>query len=249
MRRIGVRSLCLVVLATSVVAVPSAAAAPPEFGRCIAKAGGVFANAGCSKIEAGKNKFEWIPGVTKTHFTSKLKEGLPTLETVSGTKITCTAEEGAGNISGEKKVNEVTAKFNGCETTGLACQNGVSKEINTKTLAGELGIEKKGLEPAKDKIGELMRAETGTVLAEFECAGLTVVVRGSVIHPIPANKMLSVTTEKYSQKGGKQKPEKFEGQPKTIIESSTAGGQFEQAGQAIIVTVTFEEKGEVSSVN
>jgi hypothetical protein len=251
MRVVG---LCLVaVFAMMAVAASSAFASAPEFGRCVAKAGGKFQDSGCKKASIpGKEKFEWEPGVVKSHFSSKLKEGTPTLETANLTKITCTAESGEGEITGSKTVGNVTAKFNGCQTSKLACQNGAAEEINTSKLTGEVGIEKLGETHEKDKLAESLAPESpATTDAEFECAGLKIVVTGTVLHPILDNKMLLTSTEKFAAKAGEQKPDHFAGgkADELILESSTAGGKPEEAGQSIIALVTFEEKIEVSSVN
>jgi hypothetical protein len=254
MKRKRVVGLCLVaVFAMMAVAASSAFATAPEFGRCVAQAGGKFQDSGCKKPSIpGKEKFEWHPGIVKKHFVSKLKEGTPTLETANLTKITCTAESGAGEITGEKSVGNVTAKFNGCSTSKLACQNGAAEEINTSKLQGAIGVEKLGETHEKDKLAESLAPESpATTDAEFECAGLPIVVRGTVLHPITANKMLQVSTEKFAAKAGEQKPDHFAGgkADELILESSTAGGKFEEAGQSIIASVEFEEKGEASTVN
>jgi hypothetical protein len=255
MKRIRVFGLCLVAaFAMSAVAVSSAVASPPDFGTCVKmESGGLEKN--CAKNHViGKPEYGWEPWLMpgfKWGFSSKLKEGTPTLEGTNLSKITCTAEEGAGKITGEKTVGNVTAKFNGCKTSGLACSNGSAEEINTNELDGELGIEKTvaGEEGKKNKIGLDLKPESGEFDAKFECAGLEIRVRGSVIHPVKTNSMVTTATEKFSQKAGKQKPEKFEGQPKDILESSTAGGAFEQSGQAIVATVKYEEAHEVNSVH
>jgi hypothetical protein len=254
MRRIGIAGLLLVAaLATMAAAASSAFATAPEFGRCLAQAGGKFQDSGCKTPSIpGKEKFEWHPGVEKAHFTSKLKEGTPTLETANLTKITCTGESGAGEITGERSVGNVTAKFNGCSTSKLACQNAGPEEINTNKLQGVVGVEKLGETAAKNKLAQALGPESpATADAEFECAGLPVIVRGTVLHPVTANKMLRVSTEKFSAKAGEQKPDHFAGgkADELILESSTAGGKFEEAGQSIIASVEFEEAGELSTVN
>ena len=72
MKRIKIMGLCLVaVFAVSVMASASASAEAPEFGRCLAKAGGKFSDAGCTKGVVSKGKFEWTSGVEKNKFTSK----------------------------------------------------------------------------------------------------------------------------------------------------------------------------------
>ena len=97
MKRIRVIGLALVaVFAVTAIAAASASAEPQgEFGRCVAKTGGKYANSGCTTAST-KGKYEWVPGLEKRGIKSKLKEGVPTLETVGGTKITCKGEESGG---------------------------------------------------------------------------------------------------------------------------------------------------------
>jgi hypothetical protein len=75
MRRLRALGLCMVAaLAISAIAVSSASAEAPEYGRCIKKAkaeGGGYSNSGCTtSVETGA-KFEWVAGPgPKAHFTS-----------------------------------------------------------------------------------------------------------------------------------------------------------------------------------
>ena len=179
-----------------------------------------------------------------------------TLETVGGTKITCTAEEGPGEIVNSKEVGHVKPKFNGCSTSGVKCNSAgaAEGEIKTSPLGGTLGVEKVGLkegkeEPKLDKIALELHSEAGNV-AEFSCGGLPVVVHGSVLHPVSSDKMLLTATEKFTASKGEQKPDKFAGGPadEHILESNTNGGPFEEAGQTISAIATFEEKIEVNAV-
>jgi hypothetical protein len=41
-------------------------AAPPEFGRCVPRAGGKYATSKCTTEVAGKTEFEWEPGPART---------------------------------------------------------------------------------------------------------------------------------------------------------------------------------------
>jgi hypothetical protein len=251
---VGLSLLAVFALAAVVVSSASATEArQPVFGRCIAKAGGKWANSGCSKIEAGKEKFEWKTEVPPKHvFKSKLKEGIPTLETVGGTKITCTAEHGEGaEITDTTHVGKVVAQFEGCETSKLKCESAGQPEgkIVTAALAGGIGIEKLGETAAKNKIASELHPETGTSDAEFTCAGLPVVVRGSILHKVTSDAMKTVTTEKFVAKAGEQKPEKYQGgvTDEHTLESNTNGGPFEEAGQTITAVAEFEEKVEINT--
>jgi hypothetical protein len=247
--------LCLAAFAVTAMAASSAFAAAPEFGRCVAKAGGKFENSVCTKAApAGKEKFEWLSGPgPKNKFSAAIKSGTTaTLETVGGTKITCTNEKNENaEFKNAKEVGKVVATFNGCKSSGAPCQNAGTEEIVTHSLGGVLGVEKVSSEgPVKNKLAVELHSEAGNV-AEFSCAGLPVVVKGSVLHPVTANKMLIKATEKFAATKGEQKPSAFAGEPDDshILESNLNGGPFEEAGQTITAIATYEEKIEASSVN
>jgi hypothetical protein len=246
----AVRSICIALLGGCAIAAATAASAfaeAPEFGRCVAKAGGHFLDSGCKTPSIpGKEKFEWEPGVVDSGFHSTLKEGIPTIETAGLTKITCHGEETSGKISGPKTVGNVVITLTSCESSACA----VSGNVTTHPLAGVLGVEKVGETPAKSKLALELHAESGNV-AEFECFGLPIIVRGTVLRPLTANKMATTAIEKYAQKGGEQKPDHFAGgvADEHTLEGSAAGGPFEEVGLAFTSTLTYEEKLEASSVN
>ena len=255
MKRMKIMGLCLVaVFEVSIMASAAASAEAPEFGRCLAKTGGKFSDAGSTKGVASKGKFEWTAGLEKSKFTSAMTTGSATLETVKGTKITCTKESSPGEFkANNKEVAGVIAKFNECVTSGLKCKStgAAEGEIITSSLEGQLGVEKKGATKAADKLALELHAPAGQKVAEFSCAGLPVVVMGSVLHPVVSNKMLLTAVEKFTATKGEQKPSEFAGEPADshILESNTNGGPFEEAGQTITATATYEEKVEASSVN
>jgi hypothetical protein len=76
MRRVRIIGLCVIAaLAIGAVAVSSASAAAPEFGRCIKKAkaeGTGYSNAGCTTSASGSEaKYEWTNELVKEKFESK----------------------------------------------------------------------------------------------------------------------------------------------------------------------------------
>ncbi len=266
MQRIRIVGLCLVAAAVASMAIAaSASAAAPEFGRCLkqtTKSVSNYDSAKCVKLaseDAGseaeklkKGNYQWFPGVVKNKFTSAIKAGtIATLETVGGTKITCTGETSTGEYTGTKTIGKMVAKFTGCETNKLKCESagaGAGK-INTAPLGGPIGYETEASPLSKSHLASELHSESGNI-AEFECAGLKVVVKGSVLHKITANSMKLTATEKFTASKGKQKPEHFAGGvPKEhILETSTNGGPFEQSGQTITAILTNEEKVEANSV-
>jgi len=60
--------------------------------------------------------------------------------------------------------------------------------------------------------------------------------------------MVLTGTVKYSASIGKQKPEKFEGQPKDVLETSFGEAAFEQTGLKLTTIETNEEKIEINTV-
>ena len=260
MKRMRVLGLCLVAAFAigAVVTSGALAAASPEFGRCKAKAGGKFKNSGCTLLakSATEEKFEWEKTLAKNKFKAKQKaETIATLETVGGTKITCTSEENAGaEYNLPKKVSKIVAEFSGCETSKIPC-NSVgepSGKITTHSLSGLLGVEKlfvkEGkIEESKNKLEVQLRAESGGALANFTCSTITVEVKGCVAHPVSSGKMLLTATEKFTASKGEQKPDKFLGGPvdECALESNGGAG-FEEAGQTITAIVTNEEKIEAN---
>ena len=252
MKHIKIVGLVVAAFAVMGIAASSAFAAAPEFGRCVSQANGKFSDAGCTKEVASKGKFEWLSGPgAKNKLHSVIKSGTTaTLETVKGTKITCTAEESPGEFKNAKEVGGVVAKFNGCKTSGLPCNStgAAAEEIVTSPLGGVLGVEKVGATKAANKLALELHSEAGNI-AEFSCAGLPVVVKGSVLHPVVSNKMLMEATEKFAATKGEQKPSEFAGEPEDshILESNTNGGPFEEAGQTITAIDKGEEKMEANS--
>jgi len=258
MKRIRIIGLALfAAFALSAVAVSSASAL--EFGKCVKKTGGAYKNSGCSLKEAGNEKFAWEPYSTLSaaskKFSAKLKEGIATLETESGTKVTCTGEKNTGaEVSGPQEVSKVVAEFSGCESNGVKC-NGTGQGvglITTASLSGTMGIEKPGATKDKDKIAQELHGPGGGALANFECSALAkIAVTGNILHKATVNKMLLTATEKFAATKAEQKPDHYAGGKADdhILFSALNGGTPEEAGQTITALVTFEEKIELSTVN
>ena len=174
------------------------------------------------------------------------------LETVTGLTVTCGGVTSAGEYTGVKTVGNLTTTFTECAIAGFSCQSAGAEEgeIATNTLDGSLGVVQKEepLTKTKVKIGLDLYPAEGSVVAEFSCDGVPIVVTGSVIHEVKANKMVLTETEKFTQSKGKQKPEKFEGQPADVFETSLSGGPNVQSGLMLKGELTNEEKIEVNTV-
>jgi hypothetical protein len=233
------------------VGTTSATAAAPEYGRCVKTTGGSFKNSKCT-LDAvpGEEKYEWIPGAEKGKFTLAIKSGtIATFETVGGVKLTCDGVTGEGEIIGSKTTIG-SYVFTDCETAKLKCgTGGVPGTIVGHTVEGLLGVESEGSSPSTNQIAnDIFPAEANGTFTEFECAGLKVVARGSVLNATTENTMLQTTTLKWTAAKGKQKPEKFVGEPPDVCEVSTNGGSFEQCGGTVSLILSLEEKLEINTV-
>jgi hypothetical protein len=216
----------------------------------VAKGAGKYASATCISLKAG-GSYEWLPGVEKKKFTTKITEGAATLETVKGSKVVCKTETSTGEYTGTKTVGGVVLILTGCERLGEKCSSAgaAGGEIVTKSLEGVLGIEKLGVTNATNRIAfDLFPVGKTGMVMEFSCGGTEVSVQGSLIVPVSANKMLLTSTLKYSASKGKQKPEMFVGELKDILEASFNKEVFAQTGLTLKTTQTNEEPVEVNSV-
>jgi alpha-tubulin suppressor-like RCC1 family protein len=221
--------------------------AAPELGRCVkvAKGAGKFSNAVCT-TEKAEGSYEWVPGTVKSHFTLAGAE-TATLETVTKTKITCTAQSGSGEYNGTKEVANVVLKLTGCVLGTQKCTSSGATvgEVVTNGLEGSLGWQE--FETSSAAL-DLQATGGGGPIASFICGGTVVAIQGSVVVPVKANKMVESTTLKFAQSKGKQKPEQLEGEPIDVLETSFFGGGFEQTGLGVTLTQTNEEAVEINAV-
>ncbi len=252
MTRLRAIGCCLVAaLALSAIAVASASALEaPEIGRCVAHTGGKYTNNVCSKLAKGKKpgKYEWEPGAVKNKFTGV--GGAATLETVNKVKVTCKAEASSGEFTSPKTAGNVDVKFTGCEALEYKCKSpGAGEgEIVVNPISATLRWE----DATKKKVAIDLVPQTGEVFVEFGCGPVPVVVRGSVMTNLTANKIETVFDEKFTAKVGKQKPEYYytaTGEKVKDVLFSKIGGSapLEQAGQTITNTQTDEEALEVNT--
>jgi hypothetical protein len=235
------------------------ASAPPEFGRCIKTPGGSYLSGVCTKTTgAGEGNYQWYSAfgsanpLEKVGFSNTLQEGtLVSLETVGKSTVVCEGENTIGEYTGNKTVGSVVVTFSTCSAVGGRCTSPGAGEgaIVTNALEGTLGVITAASEAVNNKIGEDLfpPGHTGTV-AQFTCSGITFVVSGSVIFPLSTNTMKLTTTVKFSATKGKQKPERFAGEPTDVLLSAIGGGSPEQSGQTLTGAQTNEEKLEVNSV-
>jgi hypothetical protein len=245
--------LCaLIMTALSCLLAGDAFAVAPEYGRCVGaeKIGktyeGGYTNSNCTTVSGTKTgKYEWEPGVVKEKMTTSGGKGV--LETVTKLTVSCTSESSIGEFSGTKEVKNTVVTFKGCESAGDACSTSESApgELVTKPLEGIVGFENK----AKKKVAfDLYPTGKTGLFIEFACSGLTFAVRGSVLVPVTADKMVTSTTLSYKATKGKQKVTHFEGGPEDVLETTYKGLPYAQSGQTITTTLKFEESMELNAV-
>ncbi len=156
MKRIGILGLVVgVVLGMSAVAISSPLTSPEWFQHGEA-------------IEAAKT----------IKFTGK--GGKAVLETVGKSKIRCKENNNAGEIEGPKDIRRLSVTYTGCEIVlGIKCATTgrAAGEIVTEKIAGELIY----LDKEHTKAGVLLRPESGTTFASFECEGVAAEDSGDLI--------------------------------------------------------------------
>jgi hypothetical protein len=183
-------------------------------------------------------------------------------QTVNGERVECSGVSATGEYTGPKSVS-LNSTLTGCETEEfeqtVACHSpgAASGEIVDSTLEGVVGLIKKESRPTSSTAGIDLSAPGGTI-AEIECGPFIfgpfestgkVVVTGSVIHQVTANKMVLEETEKFVQSKGIQKPENFDEGSQDVLESSLNGAKAVQAGEGLLTELINEEKIELSTVN
>jgi hypothetical protein len=224
----------------------------PEVGHCVKLAKGVkggYATASCTTVATvEKFGFEWVSGPgPKAKFTTKFKEATTiTLETVKKTLVTCKGETGKGEFTGPKTLAGVVITLTGCESQASKCTAAGATnegEVVTSTLEGVLGWESK---PLKHVATSLFPPGHSGPFAEFTCGTVAVQLLGAVLVKDVAGKTASSEILKYTQKAGKEKPERFEGGPLEVLEAKFGEGALEQTGLNLTVTQTYEEPLEIN---
>jgi hypothetical protein len=240
------------------------ASALPEVGRCVAKAGGPYKDAGCTEKAgklAGEKKFAFEKGAVKKGFAGI--GGAVAFETPAGNKVECKTETATGEYKevskAIKEVTNVVWKLSGCELLGQACTSkgqtfGV---IAFNPMGGKLGyISGKGSKaPVVGQ--ELHPLLKKGAFAEFSCASVLITYKEGpskggdcVIAPVtPVNAMTETLSESYSASAkGQQSPQSFEGS-KTIcnIEVTTNVSPPERVSVAMVTSLSNEEPLEIKA--
>jgi hypothetical protein len=243
--RLKIMGLCLVaVFAMTALVSASASAAEPAFYECAKLTAkpytGKYTDKKCSKEatkteqeEGKKNKYELKEGVGPKGKPFKGKGGKATLHTPAvGGEVTCKSFKDEGHIATPTTESKVISTFSSCESLEKRCTSPGAKtgSIVTKNLKGKLGyISKSPL-----KVGVQLEAETGTVLAEFTCEGLSIVTTGAVIGEQKGdiNVFSKVSENVFTVNGeGFQSVKNFEGGPNEELKSSINGSPELSSGQ------------------
>jgi hypothetical protein len=227
---------------------------PPELGRCVPAPSdsGAFTKATCVKASmTDTGLYEWESGVLNARFTTDELTKL-TLESI-GRKVTCTGVKSTGEYTTPRTVGGMVLELTGCElaspAAGCASAGAAAGTIVTPPLEGALGVDTLGKTSASNKIGlHLYPARKGGPVMEFSCGSTTVLVQGSVIVPVTADKLLPALELKAKASKGKQKPESFAGGSKDVLEESVDGGRFEPVGLTVAISQANGEDVEVNSV-
>jgi hypothetical protein len=272
MKRIVMVAGCLVACcATSALAVGTAAAAPPEFGRCVEVPGktGKYSGVHCLGTSAtNKGRYEFSPGPGEKKKFSFIS-GQVILQGTGAPKlnISCEFSEGQGEYSSAKAVTVTKLVLSDCRTPKKSesepgiktwCQ-GVGSfrgEVTGQEITGELGYI-----VAPKQVGLELKAKTGKTIALFECGGASEVgergtgtgtlteIEGAVIGRItPINSMVGESILTLKVKGGAQVPEMFEGGAKDALITNVGVAKTpEPTTLSTRVEVTNEEPMEVKA--
>ncbi|HST33082.1 MAG TPA: hypothetical protein VLJ80_06125 [Solirubrobacteraceae bacterium] len=181
-----------------------------------------------------------LPEFSNTGITFSGTAGAGTLETKSGTKVTCTAGKSTGTITGVKTVSKIVITETGCKSSGFACQTpkAASGELVTTELTGTLG----DINASKKEVGVKLAPTAGGKFIEFECVGgiIKVQVTGSGICPVtPINTETTKFNFTCKQVKGVQAVTRFEGEKEeSLLKTSIGGGPAEQSADECTTTIT-----------
>jgi alpha-tubulin suppressor-like RCC1 family protein len=228
----------------------------PEFGRCLKEERfGEFLGSDCTTVTSSDKKFQWYPAslgeqqLKKRGFT--LTGGNVALETKGRTRIACTGDTGAGEITGDRSVTLSLTLSNCQQNATVACHSAGAAEgdVSLGPLVGELGVTRAAVSPLKSQVGLRIAASSGETLAEFSCGETPVTLRGSLIlEARSTNKMRTTFSWSAKQSKGKQKVTHFEGEAEGGIQAKIGSSEYERAGLAASISQINEEELELDTL-
>jgi len=194
--------------------------------------------------------------LVKNHFTSVAKAA--TLETVGGATTKCESSTDHGVITSTTG-GEVTVLFKGCTASGLSCKGG--EDAAGKAKAGEiivlLGILTTPSNKGTERLLLLTVLKTATKEAgefSYECSGVPIIVRGSILtsNNYELNKLKTTYSLVFKSKGAKTgeqsvtESENAKGEKIKCkgLEANVGGAGFEKASEETTDEVTLEEAGQ-----
>jgi hypothetical protein len=214
---------------------------------------GRFKESKCTTEDTGKlSAFEWYPGAEAKKFTGSTgtgSAGVVTFEGHSGAKVTCKKGTSSGEYNGNKALT-MTLKLTGCSMGSATekCQSAgaAAGEIVTGALSGGLGFIQDDLNTEIGfitKVGVALTGQPSLLSAACGAAKTPVTVTGAVIGQLsPIDLMTKTFTLAFTQSGGAQSPEQFDGEPKQTLSLKSGNAGAEAAGLAAGLKVKNEEK-------
>jgi hypothetical protein len=188
--------------------------------------------------------------VKKKDKSNNVKGNIAVLETIGGSKVECKSVSDVSEITGTK-TDTTTVTFDECTAFGETCQNkgGTAGIIKTVLLASKLRYIN-----GKKAVGLVLKPKTGELFVEFECSGIVIKVRGSVIGVItPINTFVAPPgpfTLTFTQAAGVQVPTEYEEgtkKVKDVLETSINGGAYEQSGESSTDEEFLEEEAKINA--
>jgi hypothetical protein len=207
----------------------------------------VGAVASASASAASKGEFVNKEGkpLVKNIFTAT--SGETKLETVNGSKVTCTKDLVLGVLTSATG-GEATVHFTGCSTLGLSCKSTIPVAQNAGEIVVLVALLTLKFSATQDVILDTI-LEPGTKkpgIIEFVCSGVKIRVKGSFYsEPITINAGLkTLVPVTAGQTKGVQNTKTNEAGVEAKLETSTEGGAFEGSGQQGTETFHFLEEGQ-----
>lgn len=162
--------------------------------------------------------------------------------------VTCGNVNAEGEISG-LSTESLAITFSQCASNLGQCSSAGAGEgeIRSSALVAELGIFDKKINPPLEKTGISLEAEGHGPFAEFTCGTTTVVVTGSVITEVKANKSVASEIISFGEKKGQQNIKSFVGQTNDVLEVSLDGGAPIESGLALKVEQNDKEADQIKS--
>jgi hypothetical protein len=177
MRRLRILGLCVVAaLSISVVAVASASAEAPEYGRCIKKAGKAsgegYSNGSCTTAVSSGARYEWAPGPGAKNKFSSVERFI-----YSGKYNNCSRAISEENIAIKDTALAKTARENG----EIAVAEKLEREaVEHQSVANEFYGKSGVKEPHRGECEVVIETEHAKAPAELETVGGTTVTCGGV---------------------------------------------------------------------